>query len=352
MISDIEGIRNTDTYSFEDKKAVPGIKYEYSVIGVNKRGEELGKLSGLGEVFAIPTHVDDIKTSFVGANTVKIKWTYEKTVSGYYIYRSFDKKKWDKIDILNSGKKHSYVDEVGIGDKHCHYKVVPFIVSGKKKIRGSKKIKCSTVRSVKGIDVSYHNGRIDWKKVKESGIDFAFIRVGYGDSYKSSGGVLDSEFYRNVRNARKNGIDIGVYVYSTAINVNQAKKEAQFVIDAIKDLGDFEYPIVYDFESEYRKKYIHKAENTRMVKAFFKEIEKAGYENVTIYSDFNMLYRYLKYSEIEEKYGCWMAYWTYDYDRFPTDKFENVKYWQFSDRGRIPGITEDVDLNVRYVTGS
>lgn len=77
----------------------------------------------------------------------------------------------------------------------------------------------------KGIDVSHHNGKIDWKKIKKSGVVLQWFSIGYGDSKK--GGIKDKKFKYNMKNAKANGVEIGVYFYSYAVTIREAKNEAK-----------------------------------------------------------------------------------------------------------------------------
>lgn len=84
---------------------------------------------------------------------------------------------------------------------------------------------------IKGVDVSQHNGMVDWKSVKRAGFTFAMVRIGYGK------GHLDNNFYRNINGALDAGLKVGVYHYSYALTVADAEKEADFVIKTLVDAG-------------------------------------------------------------------------------------------------------------------
>lgn len=123
-----------------------------------------------------------------------------------------------------------------------------------------------------GIDVSQWQGVIDWAKVKASGVQFALIRAGYGDtlSYPSQ---IDTQYERNYAELKAKGVPVGVYFYSYALNAEQAKREAQSCLALLKG-KKFEYPIYYDVE-EYS---IFKSGKTgEICKAFISELEAAGY---------------------------------------------------------------------------
>lgn len=193
--------------------------------------------------------------------------------------------------------------------------------------------------SYKGIDVSSFNGKIDWKKVKSSGVDFAYIRVGYRGN--TEGGIsLDGTFTNNIKGAQAAGIDVGVYFYTQAINEEEAREEAKFVIDAVKDYK-IQYPIAFDLE-EYkggRADGLSVEEYTGISKAFLEEIEKSGYKGM-LYGNLRTFFLMADISEFED-YEKWFAYYAnpvyYPYD---------YAIWQYRSDGKVDGIKGDVDMNI------
>ena len=191
----------------------------------------------------------------------------------------------------------------------------------------------STVKS-KGIDVSYAQGNIDWAKVANAGIDFAIIRAGRGDL--GSGCKMDDYFVQNIKGATANGIDVGVYFYSYATTVEEAKAEAKFLLKIIKDYK-ITYPVILDMEEE-----MGQADVTAMIDAFFKEIMNAGY--------YPMFYSYKSWIEtyldmrILDKYAVWLAQ-----TNVSSPTYEGGFYiWQYSHTGKVDGINGYVDLNISY----
>lgn len=187
----------------------------------------------------------------------------------------------------------------------------------------------------KGIDVSKHQGAIDWQKVKNSGIDFAILRAGYG----KYDGQKDERFEENYINAKKAGIKIGAYHYSYAKSVEDAKKEAEVFLKWI-DGKRFEYPVALDVEeksqSDKGKQFV-----SDIIRAFCGIVEKAGYY-VCVYANKYWLDNFID-EECKRKYDTWLAQWsekaTYD-----------GKYgiWQYSSQGNIDGISGRVDLDESY----
>lgn len=187
----------------------------------------------------------------------------------------------------------------------------------------------------KGIDVSRHQGKIDWKRVKESGIEFAMIRAGYGrfDSQK------DERFEENYFGAKSNGIKVGTYIYSYAKSVADAREEARAILRWINGKS-FEYPIAYDVEENTQaqkgKEFV-----SSIIKAFCEELEKAGYY-VCIYANRNWLINYID-DECKTRYDVWIASWSQR-----PNYSGNYGMWQYSSDGRVPGIETRVDLDESY----
>lgn len=199
-------------------------------------------------------------------------------------------------------------------------------------------VKDGTVVSKKGIDVSKHNGNIDWAKVKASGIDYAFIRVGYRGS---TGGklTLDETFEANIKGALDNGIDVGIYFFTQATNVEEAIEEARFVIDAIKGYN-ITYPVVWDIEElDGRTNDVDSNVRTDACLAFINEIENAGYKSM-IYGN---LKSFLYMMDVERLEGVdkWFAYYSYP-DYYPYE----YSIWQYTSDGNVDGINGKVDINI------
>lgn len=184
----------------------------------------------------------------------------------------------------------------------------------------------------KGIDVSKWQGIINWSEVKKDGVEFAIIREGYGKNQ------VDKKFEENYRNARAVGMPVGIYHYSYADSVEDAKKEAQFCLNNIKG-KELEYPICFDIEDREMLK-LNNQQRTDICKAFCDTIESAGYYAM-IYCNLNWLDNYLIKSELS-KYDLWLAQWGM---RMPTIV---VGMWQKSDKGVVRGITGNVDVNIAY----
>lgn len=195
-----------------------------------------------------------------------------------------------------------------------------------------------------GIDVSFHQGVIDWQKVKASGVEFAIIRVGYR-GYES--GILneDTKFRANMEGAAAAGIDLGVYFFSSAITREEAEEEAAYVLNEIKDYS-ITCPVVYDMEnvgSNDRIAVLDLASRTEMAAAFCAKIKAAGYEPM-VYGSANWLSTMLQTWNLQDSYPFWVA----SYHQTVKDpEYPYVfEMWQYDNTGTIDGIDKSVDLNI------
>ena len=196
----------------------------------------------------------------------------------------------------------------------------------------------------KGIDVSKHQGDIDWQKVAADGVEFAILRVayrGYGEAGKLN---EDEKFEQNIKGALEAGIKVGVYIYSQAITREELLEEANFVLTKIAPYK-VECPIVFDVEKvsgdKGRMNGISVEERTEFARLFCETIEQAGYKPM-IYHNMEMGAMLLNLEELEQ-YDKWFAYYNKDF-YYPYE----YKMWQYSDTGRINGIKGDVDLNISF----
>ena len=201
-------------------------------------------------------------------------------------------------------------------------------------------------RSV-GIDVSFYNNDIDWQLVKDQGIDFAIIRVG-GRGWSSGKLYDDCRTREYLRGARSAGIKTGVYFYSTAVNPYEAVEEASAALKAVGGIP-LDYPVFIDmeFSGEYpegRADRLTPNERAEIAVAFCETIRNSGCQP-GVYAGQNFLKAYVDYYAVS-RYTIWLASYTAD-NRLP---FFDRRYdiWQFTDRGWVDGIGDDVDLNVIF----
>lgn len=192
-----------------------------------------------------------------------------------------------------------------------------------------------------GIDVSKHNGKIDWNAVKSSGVDYAIIRCGYRGS--STGALItDPTFQTNIKGAQAAGIKVGIYVFSQAINEVEAVKEASFAVSLAKG-NNLSYPIFIDTEAcGGRADSLDVATRTAVVNAFCQTIQSAGYK-AGIYASKTWYEKKLNMGNVGG-YKIWLA----QYSAEPTYK-GRYDMWQYSSKGKISGINGNVDLNLSYL---
>ena len=199
-----------------------------------------------------------------------------------------------------------------------------------------------------GIDVSEFQGEeIDWKQVRESGVEFVIIRLGYR-AYGATGElVLDAMYENNIKGAIDAGLDVGVYFFSQAVSAAGAVEEAEFVLDQIKPYK-ITGPVVYDTEEikwdTARTDNNTKQEFTNYCKVFCDTVEAAGYDPM-IYSNMKWMAFTLDMSELSG-YDFWYA----DYHEIPQCPYD-YQIWQYSESGSVPGINANVDLNLWFQKG-
>lgn len=200
-----------------------------------------------------------------------------------------------------------------------------------------------------GIDVSQHNGSIDFNKVKADGIDYVFVRVGYTGYTKSSFSLnYDTKYKTYIRDAAAAGLDVGVYWYSQALTTAEAVQEASKLLNAISSY-DITMPVVFDYEfagtssGRLDSAKLSKAKMTANALAFLDTVSAAGYEGC-LYASENFLKDNLNADEISSVYTVWLA--NYSTSTSYTGDYE---YWQHTSKGKVSGISGSVDINFRYV---
>ncbi len=194
------------------------------------------------------------------------------------------------------------------------------------------------MKGKKGVDVSENNGHINWLALKEAGVDFAIVRLGYGNRH------LDSRFYANVNGALDAGLAIGVYYYSYALDADAAEREAHFVVDTLKDCGltmdKLSIGVWFDMEDAdgYKRRYsVTDSETlTDMCITFASVCEIRGYK-CGVYASYDWLENHLD-TEAFVGIPIWCAQWDEDCDR------EETAIWQFTDAWEIDGQAFDGNL--------
>ena len=190
----------------------------------------------------------------------------------------------------------------------------------------------------KGIDVSSWQGKPDWTKVKKSGIEFAILRIHQKDG-------SDASFEHNYKGCKANAIPIGGYKYSYALTPAQALEEAEDTLSVLAGRG-LDFPVFYDLEWNSQRK-LGSASIEKIAETFLNRIKKAGYK-VGVYCNMDWYQKVL--TEKLRKYDLWIA-------RYPADDNGTIQErlrpdigvgWQYSSKGKVSGITGNVDMNVFY----
>lgn len=204
-----------------------------------------------------------------------------------------------------------------------------------------------------GIDVARYQGTIDWAQVATSGVEFAMVRVGYRTD-KSREIVADSNARYNMQEAQKNGIKLGAYFFSTAVNEEEAKAEADWTADYISQY-QITYPVAFDcegFERADSAQYgLSASQRTDIAIAFLNRIYERGYTPM-FYSSMHEMTGDAKWetSRIEKNYRIWVS----QYPSVPYPQTEKSSYqgvhamWQYTNRGTVVGISQPVDVNIAY----
>ncbi len=194
-----------------------------------------------------------------------------------------------------------------------------------------------------GVDVSSYSRDIDWYKVKESGIHFAMVRVGYR-GYTQGSLNVDDYFHQNAQGCNDAGVKLGAYFFSQAINVPEAIEEASFVISLLKDYK-VDYPVCFDmeeFNANARANNLSKEEVTKITIAFCNTIKEAGYTPM-IYANSHWIFSKLDLEQVKD-----IDKWYAQYASEPYYPYE-MAMWQYSENGSVPGIENAADRNISFI---
>ena len=195
-----------------------------------------------------------------------------------------------------------------------------------------------------GIDVSRYQKDIDFKRIKEQGIDFVMIRVG-ARGYKNGTLTMDEYFENNLNSALEAGLDVGVYFFSQAINVQEAEEEANIVLASIAE-KKITYPIAFDMEyienDTSRIDTLTKEEKTLVTAAFVNKIKEAGYRPM-IYGNKEWLLKRIDISQFTTS-----SFWLSQDDEYPDYPYK-YDIWQYTTEGELYGIDGAVDMDICFV---
>lgn len=192
---------------------------------------------------------------------------------------------------------------------------------------------------MKGIDISVYQNNVNYQKLKDNGIEFAIIRLGYG-KYSSQKDKCFEKHYTGLKNV---GIKVGAYLYSYAYEKEGAKLEAENTLKIIQG-KQFELPIFYDMEESKQSK-LGKQVLTQMANEWCQIIKNGGYK-AGVYANLNWFKNYLDPNEIRSnKNYIWLALW--NNDEKPNVNFQ-IDFWQYTSEGKVEGINGNVDLDKSF----
>lgn len=198
------------------------------------------------------------------------------------------------------------------------------------------------VKSCLGVDVSEHDGDIDWQAVAADGIDFSMVRLGYRGATE---GIieLDEYYEQNMAGARAAGLDLGVYFFSQAITPAEAREEAAFVLAHLNG-ASLVYPIAFDWErvtnmGETRTDGMSSEERTAVADAFCDAIEAAGYRTLVYGNRYDM-------QMIEEEATAGRHIWWAEYGVAAPSHYLDISMWQYASDGQVNGMHTGADMNL------
>ena len=192
------------------------------------------------------------------------------------------------------------------------------------------------MKKIKGIDVSEHQGNINWNAVSRE-VGYAILRAGYGKVITQK----DKQFENNYKGCKENNVPCGVYWYSYATSEDTARQEARVCLEVIKG-KQFEYPIYFDVE-ENSQFALGKDKVSKIIQAFCNEIENAGYW-AGLYMSVSPLVSYVS-ADVRQRYALWVAHYGVSKPSYSGD----YGMWQYTSTGRVSGISGNVDLDECYV---
>ena len=338
-----EIVSGKEFVSVDDKGTVKGVKAgEAKIKAVAQDGSNVESGISTVKVTEKKTNRGDTKTLLKDKNGSQLYCkdgdTYrEATTADYYTKDKFYRKK--------ANVEYRYTGWQTIDGKRFFYDKNGTAVTGEQVIQGVKYTfngdGSLNTGTVMGIDISKHNGNIDWNAVKNSGVQYVILRCGYRGS---ASGVLveDQKFKRNIQGATAAGLKVGIYFFSQAVNEVEAVEEASMTLSLIKNYR-ITYPVYIDVESANgRADGISKAARTSVINAFCQTIRNSGY-TPGLYANKNWLTEKINTGALG---GC--KIWLAQYVAAPTygGRYE---MWQYSSRGSIAGIKGNVDLNVSYM---
>lgn len=281
---------------------------------------EIGILTGMEENGAL---VFKPESSITRAEVATIVWRLNKFAATKT--KQIIKYRENKLSVLGGVSKNTYnFDDFYRVGSVMHYK---------------------PIKTKLGIDVSRYQEKVDWKQVKDSGIEFVITRVG-SRGYSEGNITKDGMFDSHAKGAAAVGLEVGAYFFSQAVNTAEAKEEAKFVLDCLKK-HTIAGPVIFDWEliggANSRTYNVDKKTLTDCAIAFCETIRAAGYTPM-VYVGNTVGYLRLDLSRLTA-YELWYAQYDTDYPGF----FYDFRIWQYTSKGSVPGIKGNVDMDLWFV---
>ncbi|MDE6312356.1 MAG: glycoside hydrolase family 25 protein [Lachnospiraceae bacterium] len=317
-----------------------------------KKPEEAEAKQGWKNVSGQPENTTEMKAEEDAVEQFNgIQKTQDRYCTSEYQYNNITEQGEDSADTQNNSKNMQILKFVDAWGEWHETEVNPNVkkhpyqwqyLTNEKEIL---KYEDENFITRKGIDVSHHQGFIDWRQVKEAGYEFVFVRMVYR-GYGSEGSLnLDRAYRENILGAQTAGLDVGVYVFSQAVNETEAIEEAQLIIANLQDMS-LELPVVFDPElirdDTARTDEVTGEQFTRNAVAFCEKVKEAGYTPM-IYS--NMVWE-AELFDLEQlwEYPIWYA----DYEKIPQTPYD-FQFWQCSESGIVEGVQGIVDIDVQFL---
>ncbi len=324
---------NADQNGISDKKDEPD-----DTVSTTDKGKTLKKYNENADTYIDNT--DELTNS-----------TTDKTGRDNNGDTSVGNRKDRELSEINDRDKDNYIEVIDDKGKKRYYEILSDVPKNDYDLEndlyddnGTIVYKDSRRESIKGVDLSKYNGNVDFTKLKEKGIGFAMLRLG-SRGYGTGNISLDEKFVEYAQNAQLAGIQIGAYFYSQAVNETEAIEEANYIVGAVSGFN-LKYPIAIDIEKveqdQARTDDLTDKDRTAIVKAFCDAVKGYGYKPI-IYASKDMLVSGLNLEELTD-YDVWLSDST-----LPTDYPYRFSMWQYNKRGRIDGITGDIDLDISFI---
>jgi len=328
------------SYEVLNLKYANGYKFRIrAYITINGK-EYYGDYIGL-QAGTLPNKVTGLKSTEQTQTSITIEWDELEEANGYAVYIFSDTSQSYKLH-KKTKENNMIINDLDIARFYKIYVKSYVTIEGKtyyseeSKTISQKTLSTDNIKA--GIDVSKHQGEIDWERVKDQ-IDFAIIRLGWIGNKNNH--TLDTWFEKNYSECKRLGIPVGVYVYNYCNSVDTAKQAANWTIKKLEG-KTLELPVFIDMEDSSIAS-LGKNKLSNICIEFNNIIAKANFEP-GIYANRNWFDNYLN-KDLRTKYTCWIAHYTNTDQNYD----EEFSIWQYTSKGLIKGISGDVDLNIIYI---